>query len=65
MLSKQMYADGGEVGGSADDDKLLDHCAVELMHAIQNKDVKAFRESLRVLICDVVNEMDQSEDEES
>lgn len=42
---------------NSDHDALLDHCALECMHAIQKKDVKGFREALKVLVSDLMDEM--------
>jgi len=57
------YADGGEVGDD-DNEKLMDHCALECMHAVETKDVSGFREALQCLIADVLNKMSSDEDGE-
>jgi hypothetical protein len=48
------YADGGEV---EDDDMMLNHVALECMHAIESKDKDAFLDSFHVLVSDIVNKM--------
>lgn len=61
MSGPECYAEGGEVGG--DDEALMDHVALECMHAIDSKDKPAFLESLNVLIADVLNKMQSDEGE--
>ena len=53
------YADGGEVDG-ADDQAMLDHCAMECMKAIESGDKSTFRDSLHVLISDILNRMQET-----
>lgn len=49
---------------AADQEQLMDHCALECMHAIENKDADAFLESFHVLVADVMNRMNESEESE-
>ena len=54
------YAEGGSAepdGDEADNEQLMNHCALEAMHAIENKDSAMFLESLHVLIADMLNKM--------
>lgn len=61
----KMMADGGEVDDMGDDDKaLMDHVALECMHAIEMKDKEAFLESLHVLIAHICMSMDEGEGEQ-
>lgn len=59
MMAMGGYADGGEAEmedgmDDMDQEKLMDHCAVEAMHAIKNGDVKSFRDAIGCLIMDMV-----------
>lgn len=36
---------------------LMDHCAMECMHAIKNGDKESFMDSLHVLVADLLNKM--------
>lgn len=67
------YAMGGEIGGEGgngmnedmDDDKaLLEHVALECMHAIEMKDKSMFLEAFEVLISHIVEEMQESPEDE-
>lgn len=59
------YAEGGEVEDAGDTEELLNHCALECMHAIESKDTKGFIDGLHVLIADLMNKMStDSEPEE-
>lgn len=44
-----------------DDEAMLDHCALECMHAIEAKDQEKFLDSLHVLIADLLNKMQTPE----
>jgi hypothetical protein len=55
------YAEGGEVEG--DNDALMDHVALEMMHAIETKDKQAFIDAFHALVADLLNKMG-SEDSE-
>lgn len=57
---KDCYADGGEVDN--DNDAVMDHVALECMHAIEMKDKAQFLESFHVLVADILNRM-ESKDE--
>ncbi len=57
------YAEGGEAGDN-DQEALMDHCGLECMHAIEGKDVKAFRDSFHVLVAHTLNKMQPEEGEE-
>ncbi len=53
-------AEGGEVEG--DDNKaLMEQCALECMHAIENKDKGAFLEAFHCLVADLLNKMQPEE----
>lgn len=41
----------------SDDDVMMDHVALEAMHAIDAKDKSAFKDAFHVLIVDVLNKM--------
>lgn len=49
---------------SMDNDTVLDHCALECMNAIENKDVSAFRESFHVLIAHILSDLESMGPEE-
>lgn len=49
------YAEGGEV--DQDQEILMDHCAMDCMHAIEGKDVGKFRDSFHPLIMHTLNKM--------
>lgn len=51
----EAYAEGGEV--DSDTENLMDHCGMEMMHAIEGKDVKSFRDSFHVLVAHTLNKM--------
>lgn len=55
------YAKGGEVDG--DSESLMDHCALELMHAIESKDKSAMLDAFHVLVADVLNKMSSDDDQ--
>ena len=48
-----------------DHESMMDMCAMECMHAIENKDKDAFRDAFQVLVSDIVtkmsNEMEKTE----
>jgi len=44
-----------------DNETMLDHCALEMMHAIESKDVKGFMDSFHVLVADLLNKMSPGE----
>lgn len=63
MMSDECYAQGGEVEG--DDSALLDHVALECMHAIEMKDKDMFLSSFKVLVAHICESMtEQNEDME-
>lgn len=47
-----------------DHEMLMDHCAMEMMDAIEHKDKEKFRESFETLISDILMKMESSEHEE-
>lgn len=52
------YAEDGDVDMDAqDNDELMNHCALEMMHAIESKDKQALLDSFHVLVADVLNKM--------
>lgn len=57
------YAEGGEAS-DGDDDKLMDHVALELMHAIEMKDKAAFMDAFHVLVANIMQSMCEDEGEE-
>lgn len=60
------YAEGGEVEAPMDDDSaLLDHVALECMHAIEMKDKSMFLEAFQVLVSHIVSEMCEPDEDES
>ena len=56
------YADGGEV--DADHEAIMDHVALEVMHAVEIHDKEAFLEGLRVLVSDLLERMQSDTDED-
>lgn len=54
------YAEGGEVD---EDQMLLDHAALECMHAIENKDKTAFLDAFHVLVAHTISGMEANESE--
>jgi hypothetical protein len=56
------YAEGGDVDG--DHETMIDHCALECMHAIEAKDSTAFLDSLHVLMADLMNKMGSDDESE-
>lgn len=62
MESKECYADGGSVKG--DHEELMNHVALECMHAIGAKDKAAFLDSFHVLVADAINKMMPEEGKE-
>ncbi len=40
-----------------DDEAVLDHMALECMHAIEAKDKEAFRDCFEMLVTDIVNRL--------
>lgn len=46
-----------------DDDALMDHVALECMHAIETKDKQMFLDSFRVLVADILQSMGVDEEE--
>ncbi len=59
----ECYAEGGEVDG--DNDALMDHVALEMMHAIENKDKRAFIDAFHALVADLLNKMGSEGPEEA
>ncbi len=57
------YAEGGEIKDAADDKAVMEHCALECMNAIENKNKEAFLDSFHVLVADILNKLEMSEDE--
>lgn len=57
-----MMAEGGEVEG--DNKALMEQCALECMHALENKDKGAFLEAFHCLVADVLNRMQPEEGNE-
>lgn len=52
-----------EMAGDVDHEALMDHCALECMHAIEAKDTEKFVESLHVLVGDLLNKLQSPEGE--
>lgn len=48
----------------SDHEAVMDHVALEVMHAIENKDKAAFLEGFQVLVCDILDKMQPSDDED-
>lgn len=65
MDKTQSFTDKHAEGPGLDDDneKLMDHCALEMMHSINSKDHKAFRDSFHVLVAHTLNKMGVEGDE--
>jgi len=40
-----------------DNEALMDHCALEMMHAIESKDKDAYRNAFQVLAADIMSKM--------
>lgn len=49
-------AEGGEVEDQ-DNEAIMDHCALEMMHAIENKDKEMFKNAFHVLVHDIVGKL--------
>lgn len=53
---------------SADNDAVMDHVALEAMHAIETKDKAMFKNAFHVLVVDILDkmsgEMDEPEDDQ-
>lgn len=47
----------------SDDDVMMDHVALEAMHAIDRKDKESFRNSFHVLVGHTLMQMDAGSDE--
>lgn len=56
------YAEGGDVEGD-DNSALLDHVALECMHAIESKDKDSFLDAFHVLVADILQKMESKEEE--
>jgi hypothetical protein len=49
---------------SADDhEALIDHCAIECMNAIENKDKAAFKQAFEVLVVDILDKLSMDMEE--
>lgn len=48
----------------ADEDMMLDHVALECMHALESKDKDAFMDALHVLVADLLMKMQSEPDED-
>ncbi len=57
-MKDDCYAEGGEVD---DNEVMMDHCAMEMMHAIENKDKRAMLDSMHALVADILNKMQPEE----
>ncbi len=62
-MMNDCYAEGGEVGG--DSEVLMDHVALECMHAIERKDKDAFIDAFHTLVADLLNKMEAHEGPEA
>lgn len=49
----------------SDNETMMDHCALECMHAIEAKDKAAFRESFETLVADLIMKMQKPDDKEA
>lgn len=49
---------------SGDNDAVMDHCALEMMHAIESKDVGSFMDAFEVLVADILNRMEGPDGDE-
>ena len=56
--------EGEMVDVDKDHDEVMNHVALECMHAIEDKDTYGFMESLHVLIADILNKMSVPEEGE-
>lgn len=56
-LEKELYDGQGVKDMDADNEELMDHCALETMHAIDAKDKDGFRNGFHVLVSDMLNKM--------
>lgn len=63
MNPESCYADGGEVEDK-DNEDLMDHVAMEGIHAFHNKDKSAFRDAFHVLVAHTLGKMSPPESEE-
>lgn len=45
-----------------DHEALLDHCALECMHAMESKDTEKFVDALHVLVGDILHKMSKPEE---
>ena len=55
----EKMADGGEV--DEDHENLMNHVAMEAVHAVHAKDHETFKSSLHVLMADLLNKMGREE----
>ena len=62
---KEHMAEGAEMMEQDEMESIMDHCAMECMHAIEAKDKDAFRQSFHVLISDIVHKMSEEMEKEA
>jgi hypothetical protein len=58
-MKSECYAEGGE---AHDDEEILNHVALEAIHAVDAKDASAFREALHTMILDTLMSLEESDD---
>jgi len=57
-MAEDCYAEGGEADPEdSDHEMLMDHCALECMHAIKADDTGSFRDSFQTLVADILNKI--------
>ena len=58
---RRNMAEGGEITDqeTEDHDALIDHVALECMHAIESKDKEAFMDAFHVLVADLLMKMQE------
>lgn len=57
-MSEGGYAEGGEAEHEdSDHEMLMDHCALECLHAIKADDGMAFRDAFQTLVADILNKV--------
>jgi len=59
----KLYAKGGEVDdGESGEDDLMDHVALEAIHAVHNRDHQTFRSSLHALVAQSINQLNKDDE---
>lgn len=54
---RKHMAEGGDVEGDGDNEAIMDHCAKEMMDAIESKDKDKLLDAFHVLVSDIMSKM--------